>query len=81
MYNAKIINNKPICGKCGSDNISGIRDYKEVEMDNKSYTMFQIKCYNCNADNKYLADVYLSHTKRYEINHKINDVKGGEGDI
>lgn len=77
MYNAKIINNKPICGKCGSNKISGIRDYKEVIMNDITYTMFQVKCYSCNADNKYLANVTLENTTRYEINYKINDVKEG----
>lgn len=52
MYNAKISNNKPLCGHCESDKISGIRDYKEVAMDDITYTMFQVKCYSCNSDNR-----------------------------
>lgn len=49
MYNAKISNNKSLCGKCGSDKLSGVRDYKEVVMDDITCTMFQVKCYSCNA--------------------------------
>lgn len=71
MYNAKIKNNKPICGNCGSDYISGIRDYKEVEMNNEKYVMFQVRCYNCNKDNRYLANLDLEGTTRYEIGSKI----------
>lgn len=74
MYNAKILNNKPLCGKCGSDKLSGIRDYKGVVMDDITYTMFQVKCYSCNADNNYLANVTLDGTTRYGINHKLRDV-------
>lgn len=75
MYNAKISDNKLLCGHCGSDKISGIRDYKEVFMNDIAYTMFQVKCYSCNSDNRYLADVTLEGTTRYEINHKITDMK------
>ena len=78
MINAKILNNKPICGKCGNDKLSDTKDYKQVIMDNVSYTMFVVKCYKCNEENKYLADAWLDHTARYEINHKISDVKDGE---
>lgn len=42
MYNAKILNNKPLCGKCGSDKLSGVRDWKQVIMDNTSYTMIYV---------------------------------------
>lgn len=75
MYNAKISNNKPICTKCGNEKLSGIRDYKEIEMDNARYVMFQVKCYKCNADLQYLADVNLDYTTRYEVNHKTKDIK------
>lgn len=74
MHNAKIVNNKPICGNCGSDYISGIRDYKEVEMNESKYVMFQIRCYNCNEDNRYLANLDLEKTTRYEISSKIKDI-------
>lgn len=75
MINAKITNNKPICGKCNSDKLSGIRDYKEVVMDSLTHTMFIVKCYNCAEDNRYLADLDLERTTRYEINQKVSDVK------
>ena len=75
IYNAKIQSNKPICAKCGSNNLSGIRDYKEVIMDDVPYTMFQVRCYNCNSDNRYLADINIEETTRREINHKISDIK------
>ena len=78
MYNAKIQNNKPICVKCESNNISGIREYKEIIMDDVKYVMFQVKCYNCNADLQYLADIDIDGTTRYEIKHKVSDIKEGE---
>lgn len=75
MYNAKIKSNKPICTKCGNDKLSSIKEYKEVIMDDIKYVMFQVKCYNCNADLQYLADIDIEGTKRYEINHQVSDVK------
>jgi hypothetical protein len=75
MVNSKIINNVPVCGKCNSDKLSGIRDYKEIVMDDITYTMFMVKCYSCKEDNRYLADVTLEETTGYEINHKISDAK------
>ena len=76
MYNAKIINNNIYCGKCNSNNISGVRDYKQVVHNDRPYTLFQIKCYNCNTDNQYIADVMLERTIRYEISDKINEING-----
>lgn len=75
VINAKIIDNQPICGYCKSNNISGIRDYKQIEMNDKNYVMFQFRCYSCNQDNKYLADVMLDGTIRYEINGNIKEVE------
>ena len=75
MYNAKIKDNKPICAKCGNDKLSNVREYKEIIMDDIKYVLFQVKCYKCNADNRYLADVNIDYTTRYEVNHKISDVK------
>ena len=75
IYNAKIVNNKPCCSKCGSDNLSGIRDYKSVDMGGNTYTMFQIKCYNCKKDLRYLADIYVDKTKRYEVTSDIKIIE------
>lgn len=71
MYNAKIVGNKPMCAKCGSSNISGIRDYDQVEINDTKYIMFEVKCYGCNADNRYLSDITLEETTRYEIKGDI----------
>lgn len=76
MYNAKIINNIPICGKCGSSNVFGLKnEYKEVENNGDKYVMFQTKCHDCNQYNCYLADVDLETNTRYEIKGKVTEVK------
>ena len=76
IYNAKIINNKPCCSKCGSgDKLSGIRDYKSVVMGGIPYTMFLMKCYACDRDLRYLADVRVENTKRYEVNGEIKIIE------
>ena len=74
MVNAKIVNNRPICGKCSNEELSGVRDYKEVVMNNLTYTMFINHCYKCKEDNRYLADITLDRTLRYEITDVIKDV-------
>ena len=74
MYNAKIANNKPVCAKCGSSNISGIRDYREAMLNDIKYVMFQVKCYDCHADNRYLADMDLDQTTRYEIKGNVKEI-------
>ena len=74
VHNAKIINNKPCCSNCGGYNISGIRDYKSVVMGGNTYTMFFVKCYSCKTDLRYLADVHIEKTKRYEITKEIKDI-------
>ena len=76
MVNAKIINNRPICSKCGNEELSGVREYKEVVMGNLTYTMFINHCYKCKEDNRYLADITLDRTLRYEITDVIKDVNG-----
>ena len=76
MVNAKIINNRPICSKCGNEELSGVREYKEVVMGNLAYTMFINHCYKCGEDNRYLADITLDRTLRYEITDTIKDVNG-----
>lgn len=77
IYNAKIINNKPCCPKCSSgDNLSGIRDYKEIVLGGNTYTMFQLKCYKCHADMRYLANIYVDKTIRYEVSGNIEEVRG-----
>lgn len=75
MINAKILNNKPLCGKCNSNNLSGIREYREIEMDNNKYVLFQVKCYSCHTDNQYIADINLDETIRYEAKGDIKDIK------
>lgn len=75
IHNAKIINNKPCCGNCGSDNISGIREYKSIVMGGNTYTMFQVKCYDCKEDNRYLADVKINGTTRCEISSEIKIIE------
>lgn len=75
IYNAKIVDNKPCCSQCGSNNISGIRDYKECVMGGNTLTMFYVKCYSCRSDLRYLADVYMEKTTRYEVTGDIKEVK------
>ena len=75
IHNAKIINNKPCCSKCGNDKLSAIRDYKSVDMGGNTYAMFQVKCWKCNSDLRYLADVYMDNTKRYEVSGNIKIIE------
>lgn len=74
MINAKIVNNLPMCGYCKNKNFSNIKEYKEIEMNDQKYVMFQVKCYSCNQDNRYLADIKIEGTARYEVNGKTTDI-------
>ena len=74
MINAKILNNFPICGNCGSSNLSGIRDYNPIEIDNEQYVVFEFQCYNCRAYGEYIADIGMDKTTRYEAKGNIKEI-------
>lgn len=74
MISCKIKNNKPICGYCGSNDLSLVRDYKEVQYEERYVVMFVKRCYGCNKDVAYLVTDIPLHgdNTRVEI---INEVK------
>ena len=75
MYNAKVINNMPVCGNCGNEKLSGCRSCKQVVMNNKSYTMIIKHCYSCKEDVAYLLDATIDKETRYEINGATKDIE------
>lgn len=77
IISCKIVNNRPICGKCYSDNLSNIRDYKEIRYKDRFAVMFIKKCYDCNEDIAYLVTeipLYGDNT-REEITQDINSLE------
>lgn len=73
MIDSKIVDNSPTCGNCGSSNLSGIRDYNPVEINNEQYVVFEFQCYDCRAYGKYIADIGMDKTNRYSLKDiKIN---------
>lgn len=75
MFNARIENNIPICGNCGSGNLSGTRDYKQVKYKGESLTLFINHCYNCKEDNRYLSIVTLEKSERVEIEDVLEEIR------
>ena len=66
MLIADIVNNEPKCPICKYKTLlSGIRTYEQVILNNQSLTLFECKCLNCNNDLKYVADIGIKDTKRY----------------
>lgn len=77
IHNAKIVDNKVHCPNCDSGNkLSGIRSYSSVVSGSNTYTMFFLKCYGCQTEMRYLADVYVEGTIRYEATNDIEEVSG-----
>lgn len=77
MIKCKITNNRPVCSNCGSNDLSQVRDYKEVEYEGRYAIMFIKKCYNCNNDVAYLVtEVPLQGDNiRAEIINEFREVK------
>lgn len=77
MVNCKIVSNKPVCSNCNSNDLSPVRDYKEVQYEDKFAVMFIKRCYNCNKDVAYLVtDIPLHGDNiRAEIVNEFKEVK------
>lgn len=74
MINARIVDNKPYCTKCGQVVDTEVRDLRQVKYKGESLTLFTKHCYNCREDVQYLADVLIEKATRYEVEDKMENI-------
>lgn len=81
IVNAKLINNIPVCSKCGSELAATSKDYNLVKVNGKKYTQFIRRCLKCNTLNEYYSEMILGDNTRYIFNEdNVDEVKEEDQD-
>ena len=82
IVNAKLINNIPVCSKCGGELAATTKDYNLVKVNGKKYTQFIRRCLKCNTLNEYYSEMILGDNTRYIFNEdNVDEVKEDQEDI
>ena len=64
MIDAKLIDNKPYCSKCGSE-LGRVKIVRNVIYKENKYPQFIKICTKCNEVNQYCGDYNMNSKKRY----------------